>query len=438
LTDVGARLEGVFARHAPSVLAEAQRDSFDQLVHGAPPGVVRARGRVLASRVRDWLAAQGRTREATAVTRGLLRSYIDESGHEHPDALTELGALGALLWRAGKREEGAKLLQGAYEALRSVAGGRDIRVASVAGNYALALVHEQDWLAAEHVLETALRIRREHAPTTTGMVAAQLGEVRVRQGKLELARAAMREAWEQYSQQHGRAHARTLARARVYGKLLLRLELFDSAVEVLRDVYEGTAPNTAAWADAAFDLGVVLDTVGQREEGLRQVEEAVRWTRAAGDDELAHPTLADRSSQYARMLMRRGRLGEVEGLLLEALEADRRRLGDASEAVAHRHVTLGNYYANNGRVQEAMGWLEPGTSLLRSTLGDADIHTKRAASQLVTLLLHEAKAAAGRRDPELVRALLQRAWMVAVPILGFGDTRTRQLRELGAKVGLRL
>ncbi|MFT4628806.1 MAG: hypothetical protein ACI8PZ_007502, partial [Myxococcota bacterium] len=80
MTDVGARLEGVFARHAPSVLAEAQRDSFDQLVHGAPPGVVRARGRVLASRVRDWLAAQGRTREATAVTRGLLRSYIDESG----------------------------------------------------------------------------------------------------------------------------------------------------------------------------------------------------------------------------------------------------------------------------------------------------------------------------------------------------------------------
>jgi tetratricopeptide (TPR) repeat protein len=352
--------------------------------------------------------------------------------------LTELGALGALIWRSGRVDEGRKLLTGSFRALRAVADDRDLRLAVVAGNYALAMVKDGEWEQAEQALEIALRRRRALAPQTTGIVAAQLGEVRVRLGKLEFARDAMREAWEQYVAAHGRSHPRTQARARVYGKLLLRLKLHDQAVEVLRDVVAGAPSQTESGADAAFDLGVALDAIGQREEGLRLVEEAVRWTRTFGVDGLAHTTLPDRCTTYARILMRRGRHGEVEGLLLEALEADRRRCGDDSERVGHRYVTLGTWYATQGRAHEAMGWLEPGTSLLRSTLGDQDIHTRRAGSQLITLILHEAKLAGERRDPELVRAFLRQAWEVAVPVLGFGDARTLQLRDIGAKFGLQL
>ncbi len=436
--DAAARLEAVLGRHGSSVLTEAGAGAWSDLLQGAPPQVVGATGRALVARLRDWSAAVGRRAAAIALTRGLLGLLMDEQGHEHPDSLTELGALGALLWRAGRTEEGIKLLAGAYEALRSVAGGRDLRLAIVAGNYALAMVKSGEFGRAEHALHVALKIRRERAPTTTGVIAAQLGEVRVRLGKLELARDAMREAWERYSADLGRAHPRTMSRARVYGKLLLRLGLFDEAVSVLRDVVVGAAPASEEAADAAFDLGLALDAVGQREEGLRCVEAAVRWTRTAGEGDLPHPTLADRTTTYARILMRRGRSGEAEGLLLEALDADRRRSGDDSEAVAHRYVTLGTWYANHGRVHEALGWLDPGTSLLRTHLGDSDPHTKRAGSQLVTLLLREATTAADRRDPDLVRALLEQAWEVAVPILGFGDTRTLEIRKLGEQFGQRL
>ena len=184
------RLQAALGHHGAAVLAESKVPELTELLHGAPPYVTSARGPALIARLRDWHASSGRLLPALALTRGLLAVCIDARGHEHPDSLTELGALGALIWRSGRVEEGGKLLTSAFKALRAVADDQDLRLAVVAGNHALALVKAGELEQAEYALELALRRRRALAPQTTGIVAAQLGEVRVRLGKLELARDA--------------------------------------------------------------------------------------------------------------------------------------------------------------------------------------------------------------------------------------------------------
>lgn len=391
-----------------------------------------ADGLTALTSLRDALAMLDRMPPALALTEALLELRSRASGPRHPDALVELGALGALQQRAGRVEEGARHLARAWEGLRTQ-GVDDLRAAVVASNLALHHARVGRWLDAEPLLARAYAIRSRLAPGTTSRIAAQLAEARTRLGREREALALYEEAWRGAEQEHGATDPRTLARARTYGVVLNSLGEHHLAVEPLRAAVEHLAEGDER-ALARFELGVALDALGRGEEGLRLVEEAVRWTRGAGGP---HPELSRRLTRLANLQLRRGHAAEAEGLLREALEADTLLHGDSSPEVAVRCAALGDFCARAGRRAEALGWLDPAASLLRSTLGDADPRTRSVVTFWLGLVMEQAEEARRQRDRELAVELVHRAWSVAVPVLGHGDRQVARLRSLADALALR-
>ena len=391
--------------------------------------------------LRNFWSAQRDLQPAIALTRGLLRLRVARSGHRDPDTLMELGALGALAQRAGKFEEGGQLLQKAFKAMQEVADEDDVRVAVVASNLARHWIHLGKLDKAEAALELAYDLRKRSAAGTEAMAAAQLGEVKSRRGDPEGALPLLKSAWMALRTELGDDHGKTMGRAQAYSLTLIKLDRHSEAVMPLRQVYAWAKKrgNGELRALASFHLGVALDQTGAREEGWRHVEEAIRSTREMGDGEgLPHPNLASRLSTYAGMQLRKGRVGEAEGLLMEALEAERRLFGDSSVDVASRYATLGYFYARQGRTAEAMGWLDPAASLMRSAVGDTHPKTRVVVDYQAGMLIAQVERAAAQRKRDLARELVMRAWTLASPVLGFKSAKVRRIRELAEQLGFRL
>lgn len=439
-------IAALFPDGGAAVLREAGIGStWREVLAHVPPELLAAPGEdpglQQISVLRDFYARRNDFRAAIALTRALLRVHASQRGQDHPDVYVELGALGALAQRVGKAEEGAQLLERAYQALRERVGGRDLRLAVVGAHLAVHHVRNGRWQEAEVLLVEAHRIRSREAPETTAQVAAQLGEVRVHLGRDEEAASLYKEAWKVLEKQLGPEHPRVVARAWAYGLLLNKIGHHGIAIPPLRAAYNafrgGRDMETSM--HAAYELGLALDAIGQKEEGLRLIEEAIRWTRGArGPDGGPHPKLPQRLSKYASIQLHRGRPAEAEGLMREALEAERQLFGDASPEVATRYAALGYFYARNGRSAEALGWLEPAASLMRSTVGDNDPRTHVIVDYQVGLLIAQAEAALEKRDRKLAASMLRRAWSLAVPVLGYANRKTAQTRELADGLGLRL
>jgi tetratricopeptide (TPR) repeat protein len=424
-TTAAAYIRKLFPDEGELLRAEADLTApWEELLGGLPAAWLEVgecrdeeRGQRLLSQMREHFAQKGELRPAIALTRALVRRHGAARGEEHPDTLMELGALGALADRAGRSQEAAQLLERAYEGLRSAAGGRDLRLAVVAGNLAWHYLRVEKPLQAEQALEQAWRIRREVAPDTTGPVAAQLAELLVRRGQAEQALPYLEDAWQRYRDQVGTADKRTIARARTLAAILAALNRETEAIPLLRVILAAavTERDDEKRAAVSFQLGNALEQVGQPEEAFRLVEEAVRWTRRNGDP---HAELSARVSALSRMVLRRGRPQEAEGLLKDALEADQRIHGDGSAEVAIRYANLGYLCIQMSRAREAMGWLEPAASLLRSKLGDEHWQTRMAVEHLVELWVAEAKRAVTTRDSRYAREVLLRAKAMGEPVLG--------------------
>ncbi len=411
--------------------------SWDATLAGVPIEVLTvpesAGGLGQLHRLRDFWSAQGVLRPAIAATRALLGLRIQAVGKDHPDALMELAALGALVQRAGGVREGGQMLEHAWTALRARVGGRDLRLAVVAANVARHEMHRGRLTEAEHALEIAYRVRIELAPGSEGAVAAQLGEVRMLQGRTTKALGPLRQAHAHALQAYPPEHPHRMTRAQMLGSALNTLEQWDEAVEVLLPVGAALAADAPAERRATvdFELGLALHRGGRIEEGLRHIDRSVRLTRDMGlaIDE-PHPSLPNRLTMMSQLHVQRGRPVEAEGLQLEALEAERRLYGDSSAEVAQRYATLGYFYARLGRADEAMGWLDPACSLLRSTLGDDHPRTRTLVEYFADQLRLHAERALDRRDRQLAVDVLARAWELAVPVLGHGHESVRRLRLL--------
>lgn len=439
-------IAALFDDAGAAVLREGQLGAtWQEALRHVPPELLAVQGGEPGLRqltiLRDFWSRRNDLLPALAATRGLLRLAMERHGPDHPETLVEIGALGALAQRAGKVEEGAQLLERAYQGLQSRAGGKDVRVAVVGANLALHHVRTGQIARAADVLERAYRIRKRVAPESVAMVAAQLGELKAKLGHELEAADLHEEAWKLMRAQAGPLHPRTIARARAFGALLNAIGHHGRAVAPLRDAFtfartQGDAEMTAA---CGFELGLALDAVGQKEEGLRLVEDAIRWTRMTSDAlDAPHPSLAQQLTKFAAMQLQRGRPAEAEGLMLEALDAERRLHGEDSAEVAARYAALGYFLAKQGRVAEAMGWLDPAASLMRSAAGDEDPRTRMIVEHQVQLLVEQAQAAITKRDRELARSMLRRAWTLAVPVLGHGDRRVARVRELASGLGLPL
>jgi tetratricopeptide (TPR) repeat protein len=306
----------------------------------------------------------------------------------------------------------------------------------VAGNLARVRVSAEQWTRAEVLLAEAYRIRGKLAPATVGQVAAQLGEVRLRLGKTKSAVVLLREAWQAHLQTYGQGHPATAARARTLGRVLSGLERHSESILPLRQARSASqaSGDRASAAASGFLLGVALYRCGTVEEGVRLVDEAVRWTRAErGPGGAHHRELPDRLTSWSALLLDRGRVDEAEGVLREALEVSGRLYGDQSVQVALRTAALGGLSARLGRVDEAMAWLEAAASLLRSTAGDSSVHTRQVVITLIELAQVQATRALDSRDKGTARMLVERVGPISVAVLGAADSRVQALQILAQR-----
>jgi len=434
--EAAREIAALFGDGGAHLLGEANLEtSWPVVLARVPPAVFDLRspsehplGERFLAAVRDFWGRTGQIGPAMAATRSLLRLRRERLGPEHPDALLELGALGALTGQSGRSAQGGEMLEEAWQGLRSTVGGRNIRVAIVAEHVGLHYLRMGEYEKADGAFVQAHRIRSELAPGSQGGVAAQLGELRLGMGQVDRAVPLLKEAYELIRGQLGPADPRTRKRARSLANAHNRARDYDQALPLLKELYTHAlqAGDQEQIAEAGFELGVGLLRERYEEEGFRRVEESIRLTREMGDP---HPALAGRLSAWAKLLLPRRHIEEAEGILREAIEAERMVHGDSSPRTAVRYIELAELLAQMGRADEAMGWLDPAVSILRGTVGDENEHTYRAVRDLAYLLLMQARRALNYGDRGTARELKRHAFGL-VSILGEDHEAMKEFAEL--------
>ena len=384
-------------------------------------------------RLRDFWARRRDWRPAVAATRGLMAWHVAQHGPDHPQTWLQRAMLGHLVVRAGRVTEGRALLHDAWAALQQ-ASLPAARQGAVAAWLAGAYVATGDWSSAEPLLAEALRRVGPRGPGAWSRIAAQLGEVHLRLGRIDVAGPMLEDAWRFTVAEHGRHSAAAVTLAELLARARMELGDPQGASELLRQVLTAVAAahgdDAERMAGLRFTLGLALARAGQSEEGLRNVDEALRWTRSArGRKGEPHPMLGQRLAMMSRLRWQRGAVGEAEGLLLEALEADKVLHGDHALQVALRYAELGRFYLKVGRTDEALGWLEPACSLLRSLIGDADSRTVAAVEAHASLVVQRATAAPSARDGAVLD-LVEHGLALAQEVLGADHPQTRALRRM--------
>lgn len=391
-----------------------------------------AEPRTSLGHIRDHWSRAGRLRPAIAATKALLRLSVAEHGNEHPGAIVEFSMLGALALRGGKPAEARQILLKAWEQIRASDVSDGLRAADIAGHLGKYYVSMKQFNEAEGVIRQAYQMRQAVAPKTCGVLASQLAEVLLVLGKVDEALPLLREAWHLVLDEFGTDDPRTVTRARTLANVLRKLRLFREAAPVLREVYNYVKRHGSdeQAAIAGYELGVALRHTHKKEEALRRVEEAVRWTRSKGSIIEPHPALPSRLTTFATMVIDRGRVDEAEGLLLEALEAEKNLFGEDSCEVAGRYAMLGYFYERTGRLHEALGWLDVASSLFRTAEGDESPKTIQVVETQVRLLTEQAKTAREAQDSALFRELLGRASRLGGPVLGPKHPSMLEVRKL--------
>lgn len=348
-------------------------------------------GAVLLGRLRDLFAQAQRLHVAIVFADALWQRNEQELGKDHTDTLVARGRLGALLDKGGHSVDAGLHMEAAWRGLRQ--RDPDLRTAVLAADIGRHFHANGDVVRAELALDQAYRIRRVVAPTRLGLVAAQLAEVKLEVGKEEEAAELLQESWEQLRAEKGEGDRVTLDRARTLGPLWLRLDQPARAAPVLRSLWGWVRLHgpLEEKAQVSFDLGRSLDATGHKEEGLRLMEQGLGWTRTLLDEDgRPHPELPQRLATWARVNEERGHREDAEGHLLEAVEAERMLYGANSAEVGIRQVAVGDLVYRMGRLDEAIGWMDAGLSLLRGTVGDEHQLVVIVAERLIDFFLEKA------------------------------------------------
>ena len=374
-------------------------------------------------RLRDFWVRCGDLRPALAATRALLEIRRRDGGADHPDVWVETASLGALIEGIGEADQGAGMIEGALAALTRRLPADDPRMLAVLTQAGRSRVRRGALAEAEPLLDAVWRHHPAGSPRRA-RAAARLGEVRVRLGRHADALDCLQEAWQHAVAHEGPDGPSARSRARLLGRAYVEVGRYPQAVGILRPLHRALASG-ADQAAVGLDLGVALVNLDAEEEGLRLVEASVRWTRA---HDAASPVFPGRLATAAQLRMRRGHLAEAEGLLLEALEASERLHGATSHQVALRQASLGRLCARLGRIDEALGWLEPAASLLRSALGDDDDRTAAVVEAYGTLMAQRASTAFDQGDRELGRDLMARGLQAVGAVLGSDHPVARRIR----------
>jgi len=434
---MGERIAALFRDGGQAVLSDAgMAASWDEVIRQMKltiPEAEQDRGDAVLTRLRDQCARRGMDRPSHAFTGALYAYRCASVGEEHPDALLELGALGALADRRGDTAKARMLLEQAWRGLKSNLKEADLRLATVGANLGLHYIRSADLSRADQALTQAYTIRKALAPTTVRRLSSQLADIRMKQGALDEAIELLKESLTLHIDQLGKDSQLSLRRARVLIRVLNQQRRFGETVYIL-DEFGGLLMSDLKEPQAAelrAHMAVAFYDTGRAEVALREIEHAVRITRTLVDEDgLPDAALAGRLITWARMLEDRGHRSQAEGLMKEALDVDIQVYGPDSAQVGLRYATLGELCRHYGRLEEALGWMEAGASILVEQLGKQDEQACMAVEHLVEgLLAYTEYARDELKDNAMAHQLLDNARHWTVEVLGLQHSHMRVIRE---------
>jgi serine/threonine protein kinase/Tfp pilus assembly protein PilF len=304
---------------------------------------------------------------SVAVRRGILSP-------NDPELAASLELLAQALHRSGDLAAAEEAHREALEIRRRAFGERHLGTASSLEHLGRIAQLRGDVAGAERRLRESLEIRRGLLPPDDPVVAQSLVSLasllRVK-GELDAAEAHLREALAIQEASLGEGDPRLAATLDNLGTVLLRKgdyqgaeTMLRRAVDQRRRIFGEAHPSVAS---AMANLGILLYHRGDVAAAEPIYRQAAAIQRTAAPDS---PILTMMLNNLALLLQESARFDEAEGLYREALERNRRLVGEETPEVASNLNNLGFLYHEMGDLDRAQDHYERALAMHRRLFGE--------------------------------------------------------------------
>ncbi len=391
--------------------------------------VVRA---ALQQTVADTYCEIGLYARAMPLQEAALLTRRQELGDDHPDTLSSIHNMGALLQSMGKLAEAEAYAREGLEGTRRVLGDDHPDTLSSINNVG-ALLQSMGKLAeaepyCREALEGFRRVLGNDHPDALSSINS-MGHLLWSMGKLPEAEPYLREALEHSRHLLGDDHPQTLISVgnmggllRSMGKLAEAEPFYREALRDSRRVLGDDHPDTLI---AINNMGFLLQSMGKLAEAEPYHREALdRHRRVLGND---HPLTLIAISNMGFLLESMGKSGEAEPYQREALEGSRRVLGDEHPDTLTSINNMGYLLESMGKLHEAEPYYREALEGSRRVLGDDHPDTLGSINNMGALMrdlgrLDEAEALGAEAVQRAREALPDGHWLMGVYLAAYGNT----------------
>jgi len=253
-----------------------------------------------------------------------------------------------------------------------------------------------DYEQARPLLRRALRQRRrlhEAPDSTIAATLTSLAQVHQQTGEAETADSLYRRALSMRRATLGPQDLKTAGTLAQLGNLLwynrgqyaAADSLLHEALRIRRAAHGSTHVDVAS---SLNDLANLNHRRGEYETAAPYYEKAISMYRALRGE---HPSLGIIQSNYASLLLSRGRYEEAEEVQKNALAVHREHLGEGSIDVALGTAKLGRVLMEQGRLDEAGSLLEEGLAEIRALHDPPHPYTAQTQVHLGRLRLRQGR-----------------------------------------------
>lgn len=353
----------------------------------------RSNPRELAEAATAWAigvqAAGGEGREEAAVA----AQHLDQAADADPVSLAMIrGELGLVYRGLGDPARGVELLDRALLDLRAVVPGAHAEVANILNNRAICRADDGDLEGALSDLEASHAMWLELMGPThprTALAIANIGNLSLRRGDWERARAAFEQALE-------------------------------GSLATLPENHPTLAKDLENLSEVALEMGDVA-----------RARERLDRARVMVEAEGVQLSWARWGCREARVLEQEGQLGEAEAAARRALEAAGGINGPPSAQLGLAALILADLLLDRGRLTDAEPLARRSHEVRLAVNGPRHLYTASAASLLGTVEVRKGNLEAGRDLLETALALQEASLLPAHP--GLAETRLRLAAALAAQ-----
>ncbi|QDV08075.1 Serine/threonine-protein kinase PknB [Planctomycetes bacterium Poly30] len=339
-------------------------------------GAEHERTRLLLHDLADVYIATAQERKAIPLLEELARVSEEHHGPTHSETLLVQASLARALAEIGE-EEGVDLLREAVNTRAAMFGPGDPRTLESLFRLGRILRQSNRLDEAEPVLvelhERSLAVFTDaDEPLHRGT--AELGQLRLNQGRFAEASALLGVAWRGYQRHSGELAPVTLAVGNNYAGSLLEQELWEESSEVFIDVLSGiqraVAPSDPRILACIINLATCHARRGEHRLALKRFADGLDW--ATEHLPQGNPRRLRLLDAVGSQLVELGRAEEAVALYRELMQST--ELNPELEPLTRSEFRLG--FANSlvaaGRFDEAVEELETLTEIEEARVGDPE------------------------------------------------------------------